>query len=159
MRYSAVSELRPLATPASNIAENANEAALAPSSTTGPVSTNRPAASAGPTVSPMSSSAPKRPSAAGRRSPGASRLTPASAAGMNSAVPVPAKAAATISAGSECANTTSVKPRKRSRSAAIAQVRQPTRSTTAPSSGPKMIAGSRSGIRTAVTAQADPVLS
>ena len=143
----------------SSTAEIAKVTALAPSSAAGPTSASRPAASAGPAVSPTSSSAPNRPSAAGRRSPCASRVTPASAAGENSALPVPASAAPTTSHGSEWANTTSVKATIRSRSAAIAHVRQPTRSTSAPNSGPKRIAGSRSGISTAVTAQAECVCS
>ncbi len=80
------------------------------------------------------------------------RGRPASAAGVNSAVPSPHSAAPAIISGSESALITSMKARKRMVSAATAHVRQPMRSTSAPSTGPKRIDGSRSGSRTAAIA-------
>jgi hypothetical protein len=112
------------------------------------------AASAGPTVSPRSSSALNNPMPAGRRSPGVSRGRPVRAAGWNSAVPTPASAAPAIIAGSEWAFITIRNARQRSTSATVAHTRQPTRSTSAPSSGPSTIAGSRSGSSTAEIAHA-----
>ncbi len=79
---------------------------------------------------------------------------PARAAGLNNAVPMPVIAAPAIIIGSESALITSRKARQRMASDTTAQVRQPTRSTSAPSSGPKKMAGSRSGSRTAAIAQA-----
>ena len=143
----------------SSTAETAKVTALAPSSAAGATRASNPTPIAGPAVRPRSSSAPNRPSAAGRRSPRARRVTPESAAGENSALPKPAKAAPTTIHGSVWANATSVKATMRRRSAAIAHVRQPTRSTSAPSSGPNRIAGSRSGISTAVIAHAECVCS
>ena len=75
---------------------------------------------------------------------------------MKSAVPIPATNAPAIIVGSEPAVITSANARQRRPSAMIAHVRQPIRSTSAPSSGPSTIAGSRSGSSTAVTAHALP---
>ena len=65
---------------------------------------------------------------------------------------MPAIRAPMITIGSELAVMITTKARQRRASATTAQVRQPMRSTNAPSSGPRTIAGSSSGSSTAVTA-------
>ena len=133
--------------PASRSAESANEAALAPSRVGGRHDREQAGGerrAGGEARDRRARRTGRAPPAAARRARGASR-PPARRARTAPRRCRPARRP-TISAGSECANTTSVKARKRSRSAAIAHVRQPTRSTSAPSSGPKRIDGSRSGI-------------
>jgi hypothetical protein len=111
-------------------------------------------------VSPASSSAPNSPIAAARRSwSGASAPSAVSAAGLNAAVPRPAIAAPRIATGSEFACHSSRKASARSTSAATIVRRQPTRSMSAPSSGPSTIAGAISGSSTAAIAHAEPVNS
>ncbi len=82
--------------------------------------------------------------------------SPASEAGPNIAVPTPASAAPAIISDSESPSSSTMNARQRTTSATIAQTCQPQRSTSAPSTGPSTIAGSRSGSRTATTAQAEP---
>ena len=128
--------------------EIANETALRPISAVGRA---RPpaaaAASAGPAVRPRSSIAPKRPIAAARRSsPSTRRGSPASAAGVNSAVPTPASARADDHHRQRVRRSSrSTNAAQRSTSATTAHARQPTRSTSAPSSGPSTIAGQQVG--------------
>lgn len=136
-------------------AEAAKVAPFTSRMSSGPPSSNATAASAGPAVKPRSAIAPYREVAAGTSSSSTRLGRPASAAGVNRAVPVPASAARASVAPKESTSATPMKATARIMSAATTQVRRDQRSATAPKNGPSSIAGSRSASSTRLIAQGE----
>jgi len=145
------SETRPGAAPndrrVRTSADTAKVPAFTPRIASGPATKRMAAAIAGPAVKPTSAIAPYSEVAVGSRRVLTRLGIEASAAGVNSPVPIPARTASASVPAKPSTATMPAKAIARTRSATTRQVRRDQRSAAAPNTGPSNIAGARSAMR------------